>query len=76
MTIVNLVCGAVGSLIGSIVAMLMYNHRAIRGTLQIDHSDPEKDRFNFVISERDLVNIHKKKRLIAEIDNNANLSHE
>ena len=65
-----------GSLIGSIVATLMHNHRAIRGTLQIDHSDPEKDRFNFVISERDLNNIHKKKRLIAKIDNNANLSHE
>ena len=74
MIILIWVSGAVGSLIGSIVATLMHNHRAIRGTLQIDHSDPEKDRFNFVIGERDLANIAKKKRIIAKIDHNAKLS--
>ena len=74
MSILTLVSGAVGALIGSIVATLMHNHRAIRSTLQIDHSDPEKDRFNFVISERDLANIRNKKRLIAKIDHDAHLS--
>lgn len=46
------------------------------GVLMIDRSDPVRDRYRFDISEEELVNLHKKKRLILVVDPNADLSQD
>ena len=45
-----------------------------RGTLKIDQSNPEKDLYLFEID--DLDELSKKKRILLNIDRNANLSQE
>lgn len=42
------------------------------GVLQIDHSDPEKDVYRFVIDNID--DLSKKKYIVLKVDNNADLS--
>ena len=42
------------------------------GTLEVDHSDPDKDVYRFVIT--DLESLNKKKRIVLFVDNNADLS--
>ena len=42
------------------------------GTLKIDHSDPEKDLYRFEIE--DLDKLRKRKFIVLEIDNRADLS--
>lgn len=59
-----------GSLIGTIIS-IAYIKRA-SGTLRIDHSNPEKDLYRFDID--DLDSLSKKKRVILNVDNNADLS--
>lgn len=46
------------------------------GILMIDRSDPNKDFYRFDISEQELANLHKKKRVILLVDPHANLSQD
>lgn len=43
------------------------------GTLKIDRSDPEKDRYRFEIND-DLDSLITKKKIVLKIDNHADLS--
>ena len=62
----------IGILIGVIVGLL-YSHKS-SGVLRIDHSNPEKDIYRFEINDLDYLN--KKKKIILNIDNHADLSQE
>ena len=44
------------------------------GVLKIDRSNPEKDVYRFEID--DLDSLHKKKRIVLKVDNDAAISHE
>lgn len=59
-----------GSLIGTIISIAYIKRTS--GTLRIDHSNPEKDLYRFDID--DLDSLSKKKRVILNVDNNADLS--
>lgn len=59
-----------GSLIFN-VACIVYLRRT-HGTLRIDHSNPEKDIYRFDIDDLDVLS--KKKKIILNVDNNADLS--
>ena len=67
----SLMC-VVSSLVGSIVTVLIIFLKSVRGTLRIDHSDPNKDihRLDF----DDLAVLERKKQVILDIDHHANLS--
>lgn len=64
----------IGVAIGSIISNIIFFSRAASGTLKIDHTNPEKDRYKLVIDDLDLLD--KKKKFILKIDNNADLSQE
>ena len=59
----------VGLLMGAIVRLL----ERPAGVLKIDRSNPEKDVYRFEID--DLDSLHKKKRIVLKIDNDATISH-
>ena len=58
--------------VSSIVTMIVMYLTSARGTLRIDHSNPEKDVYR--IEMGDLDKLKKKKRLILKIDHDADLS--
>lgn len=67
-----IICGLVGTLIGSIISNIIFYALSGSGTLRIDHSDPEKDVYRIEID--DLDNLSKHKRVILKVDNHADLS--
>ena len=60
-----------GFFIASLISFICFCFMA-RGTLKIDHSDPEKDLYRFEID--DLDNLSKRKRVILSIKHDADLS--
>lgn len=60
----------VGLLMDAIVRLL----ERPAGVLKIDRSNPEKDVYRFEVD--DLDSLHKKKRIVLKIDNDAAISHE
>lgn len=59
----------------TIIVKIVLDRRSTMGTLKIDHSDPEKDRYLFDLGDN-LDKLSKKKRIILKVDNNADLSHD
>lgn len=64
---------AVSFVVGVLISILFIDLRSGYGTLQIDHSDPEKDLYRIVITT-DLDKLPKKKRVVLKIEDNADLS--
>lgn len=62
-----------GMIIGSLVVSLVFTWRTASGTLKIDHSNPEKDQYLFVI-DGELDQLSKKKKIVLKVDNDADLS--
>ena len=67
----SLMC-VVSSLVGSIVTVLIIFLKSVRGTLRIDHSDPNKDMYRLELDDLDVLTT--KKLVILDIDHHANLS--
>lgn len=67
----SLMC-VVSSLVGSIVTVLIIFLKSVRGTLRIDHSDPNKDTYRLELDDLDVLT--RKKLVILDIDHHANLS--
>ena len=67
----SLMC-VVSSLLGSIVTVLIIFLKSVRGTLRIDHSDPNKDIYRLDLDDLDVLT--RKKQVILDIDHHANLS--
>ena len=67
----SLMC-VVSSLLGSIVTVLIIFLKSVRGTLRIDHSDPNKDIYRLDLDDLDVLT--RKKIVILDIDHHANLS--
>lgn len=67
----SLMC-VVSSLVGSIVTVLIIFLKSVRGTLRIDHSDPNKDMYRLELDDLDVLT--RKKLVILDIDHHANLS--
>ena len=67
----SLMC-VVSSLMGSIVTVLIIFLKSVRGTLRIDHSDPNKDIYRLDLDDLDVLT--RKKLVILDIDHHANLS--
>ena len=66
-----LIC-VITSLVSSIVTVLIIFLKSVRGTLRIDHSDPNKDIYRLELD--DLNVLTRKKLVILDIDHHANLS--
>lgn len=64
----------IGLLTGIIITRILVVVRKAKGTLLIDRSDPETDRYRFVIEDKTLQTLHTKKRVELKINPNANLS--
>ena len=64
------VCSFASSIVTTIVMYLT----SARGTLRIDHSNPEKDLYRIEINN--LEDLSRKKRVILDVDNRAILSQE
>lgn len=64
---------AVSFVVGVLISVLFIDLRSGYGTLQIDHSDPEKDLYRIVITT-DLDKLPKKKRVVLKIEDNTDLS--
>ena len=64
------VCSFASSIVTTIVMYLT----SARGTLRIDHSNPEKDVYRIEINN--LEDLSRKKRVILDVDNSAILSQE
>lgn len=67
----------IGMLVGVVATLIISFSRLLttaRGTLKIDRSNPEKDLYLFEID--DLDELSKKKRILLNIDHDANLSQE
>lgn len=62
------------SFVSSIVTMIVMYLTSARGTLRIDHSNPEKDVYRIEINN--LEDLSRKKRVILDVDNSAILSQE
>ena len=67
----SLMC-VVSSLVGSIVTVLIIFLKSVRGTLRIDHSDPNKEIYRLDLDDLDVLT--RKKLVILDIDHHANLS--
>ena len=67
----SLMC-VVSSLMGSNATVLIIFLKSVRGTLRIDHSDPNKDIYRLELD--DLNVLTRKKLVILDIDHHANLS--
>ena len=61
-----------GVVAGVIATIIVYSIQTKHGTLRIDRSNPERDVFRFDIDDLDILT--KKRRVILNIDKNANLS--
>ena len=55
-----------------IVALIILRRLRFIGTLKIDKSDPEKDRYRFEIDN--LENLEKRKYVVLKVDKEADLS--
>lgn len=67
----------IGMLVGVVATLIISFSKLLttaRGTLKIDHSNPEKDLYLFEIDNLD--ELSKKKRILLNIDHDANLSQE
>lgn len=62
------------SFVSSIVTMMVMYLTSARGTLRIDHTNPEKDVYRIEINN--LEDLSRKKRVILDVDNSAILSQE
>ena len=62
------------SFASSIMTMIVMYLTSARGTLRIDHSNPEKDVYRIEINN--LEDLSRKKRVILDVDNSAILSQE
>ena len=63
----------VGMAVSTLITLLMCKvYYRKEGVLQIDHSNPEKDVYRFVIDKID--DLSKKKYIVLKVDNNADLS--
>lgn len=64
-----------GVILGATISSIIFamRNRTI-GTLRIDHSDPEKDRYRFDIPNLDILD--RKRSICLSIDNKADLSQE
>lgn len=62
-----------GIFLGTLIGRFIFTHHTAAGTLKIDHSDPEKDKYLFVI-DGDLDQLSKKKKIVLKVDNDADLS--
>ena len=62
-----------GLVLGVCVTILLYSIRKPEGTLKIDRTDPERDKYLFVIND-DLETLPKKKRITLNVDPDADLS--
>lgn len=62
------------SFVSSIVTMMVMYLTSVRGTLRIDHSNPEKDVYRIEIDDLDALS--RKKKVILDVDNSAILSQE
>lgn len=62
------------SFVSSIMTMIVMYLTSARGTLRIDHSNPEKDVYRIEINN--LEDLSRKKRVILDVDNSAILSQE
>ena len=62
------------SFVSSIMTMIVMYLTSARGTLRIDHSNPEKDVYRIEINN--LEDLSRKKRVILDVDNRAILSQE
>lgn len=60
--------------VSSIVTLIITYLMSARGTLRIDHSNPEKDVYRIEIDN--LEDLSRKKRVILDVDNSAILSQE
>ena len=63
-----------GVIIGTIVTLIFQRMLFTFGTLKIDRSDPEKEKYRLCIDNLD--KLAKKKRITFKIDNHADLSQE
>lgn len=63
----------IGLIIGAIIATIIFVGKTAAGILKIDHSNPEKDQYLFVI-DGELEQLSKKKKIVLKVDNNADLS--
>ena len=62
------------SFVSSIVTMIVMYLTSVRGTLRIDHTNPEKDVYRIEIDDLDALS--RKKKVILDVDNSAILSQE
>ena len=62
------------SFVSSIVTLIITYLTSARGTLRIDHSNPEKDLYRIEINN--LEDLSRKKRVVLDVDNSAILSQE
>ena len=63
-----------GVLAGGLLTVSLYRMRSAFGTLLIDQTDPEKDKYRLDIDNLDILS--KKRRVILKIDKNADLSQD
>lgn len=62
------------SFVSSIMTLIITYLTSARGTLRIDHSNPEKDVYRIEINDLDALSC--KKKVILDVDNSAILSQE
>lgn len=62
------------SFVSAIMTMMVMYLTSARGTLRIDHSNPEKDIYRIEINDLDALS--RKKKVILDVDNSAILSQE
>lgn len=62
----------IGIVIGIALGIYLYSKIATAGVLRIDRTNPGKDVYRFDLDSLD--DLSNKKRIILQIDNNANLS--
>lgn len=70
----DFIWGMVIAFVASVITSVIYHHRTAEGTLKIDRTNPEKDIYRLDID--DLDNLATKKRIVLNIDPNADLSQE
>ena len=62
----------VGLILGLFLMFVFITHINVAGTLKIDHNNPEKDVYRFVIDDFNV--LMKKKRIVLKVDDKADLS--
>lgn len=61
-----------GLVLGGVSISFWHDVKKPYGVLRIDHSDPTKDVYRFELS--DLRDVTKRKRIILDVDNDADIS--